>query len=142
MVLPLREADPLLRETAPLLREAEPTLEEPALRVPAEPERVAAEPLRVAVPVLRTEDDPARVPVTEERETLVKPVEERREAPELPPVAALPPARVRPELRVAALRAAPPREAKLRELREPSRWPTWRAWLFRWSQRPLQPPTP
>ena len=115
--------EPLLRETPPLLRAAEPTLAEPALRVLAEPVlRVAVEPLRVAVPELRTEDDPERVPGAAERETLVRPVEERRAAPVLPLAAVLPPARVRPELRVdVPPRAEPPREAKLRELREPSR---------------------
>ena len=101
----------------PLLREAEPTLEDPALRVVEEPVRAAVEPVRDAVPELRTEADPPRVPVAEVRETLVRPVEVRRPPLVLPLVDVLPPARVRPELRP----EAPPREAKLRELREPSR---------------------
>ena len=102
--------------------------------------REAAEP-RVVVPVERDADEAERdVPGAAERETLVRPVLERRDVPreaaELEAVE--PPARVRPLLRP----EAPPREIKLRVLREASRWPTWRAWLFRWSQRPDQPPTP
>ena len=123
-VLPLRETVlPLLL----LLRAAEPV---PAVPVP----RVAADPLRAEVePVVRTaEEEERETPGVAERATLVRPVEERR----LTVVPEVPPARVRP------LRLAPPRETKLRELREASRPPTSRAWLFRWIQRPLQPPTP
>ena len=102
--------------------------------------REAAEPLRADVPEARVTGVVARdVPGAAERVTLVRPVLERRvvrEAAE--PVAVEPPARVRPLLRP----DAPPRETKLRVLREASRWPTWRAWLFRWIQRPDQPPTP
>ena len=106
--------------------------------------RVAAEPLRDAavpvVPVERTAEEVAEreTPGAAERVTLVRPVEERRET--LLPVAeaVLPPARVRPLPRP----DAPPRETKLRVLWEASRPPTWRAWLFRWIQWPLQPPTP
>ena len=118
----------------PVLRAAEP--------VPTVPElpREAADPLRAAVvPVERTAVEPAReTPGAAVRATLVRPVEERRDAVRVPvEEAVLPPARVR------ALREdAPPRETRLRELREPSRWPTWRAWLFRWIQRPPHPPTP
>lgn len=132
---------PLLRDTAePLLRETVEPLLRAAVPVPVVP-REAAEPLRVTVdPVERTAEVPARVaPGAAERETLVRPVEDRRVA-RLVAVAAvlLPPARVRPLLRP----EAPPRETKLRVLREASRWPTWKAWLFRWIQRPLHPPTP
>ena len=103
--------------------------------------REAAELLRVVVvPVERATDEAERaVPGAAERETLVRPVEERRAVratAELPVVE--PPARVRPLLRP----DAPPRETKLRVLREASRWPAWRAWLFCWIQRPDQPPTP
>ena len=140
--------EPLLRETepvpAPLLRETVEPLLRAVVPVPEVP-RVAAEPLRVTVePVERTAEVPARVaPGAAERETLVRPVEDRRVARLPPVVAVLPPARVRPLLRVRPLpRDAPPRETRLRVLREPSRWPTWKAWLFRWIQRPLHPPTP
>ena len=102
-----------------------------------EPLRAAVELPRDVVPVERIAEELERVPGAAERATLVRPVEERRATP-LPRVSVLlPPARVRP-LRL----EAPPREAKLRELRDASRWPTWKAWLFRWIQRPLQPPTP
>ena len=62
------------------------------------------------------------VPGAAERETLVRPVLERRDVPReaVEPVAVVPPARVRPLLRP----DAPPRETKLRVLREASRWPT------------------
>ena len=133
-LLPRDTLGPLPRDTVePLLREDEP--------VPYVPElRVAADPLRVAlVPVARTAEEPLReVPEAVLRATLVRPVEERRVAFVVPVVAVLPPARVRPLLRA----DEPPRETKLRELREPSRCPTWAAWLFRWIQRPLHPPTP
>ena len=80
-----------------------------------EPLRETVEPLReVVVPVVRTAEE--RVPGAAERETLVRPVEERRETPVLPLVAVLPPARVRP-LRL----EEPPRETRLRELRDASR---------------------
>lgn len=81
-----------------------------------EPVRVAVEPVRDGVAELRTEADPVREPGVV-RETLVRPVELRRTPLVFPLVDVLPPARVRPELRP----EAPPREAKLRELREPSR---------------------
>ena len=101
-----------------------------------EPLRAEVETVRDAELVLRAEDDPERVPGVE-RETLVRPVEVRR-TPVLPLVVVLPLARVRPLLRP----EAPPRETKLRRLLAASRWPNWRAWLFRRSQGPLQPPTP
>ena len=104
--------------------------------------REAAEPLRAeVVPVERVTDEAARdVPGAAERVTLVRPVLERRDVPRetAEPEAVEPPARVRPLLRP----DAPPRETKLRVLREASRWPTWRAWLFRCIQWPDQPPTP
>ena len=81
--------------------------------------REAAEPLRAEVPVERATLEAERdVPGAAERATLVKPVEERREPVE--PEAEEPPARVRALLRP----LAPPRDAKLRVLREASRWPT------------------
>ena len=104
----------LFRETEPLLREAEPALYEPELRVVEEPPRATVEPVRDAVPVLRTEDDPERVPGVE-RETLVSPVEVRRTRV-LPLVEVPPPARVMPLLRP----EAPPRETKLRRLPDAS----------------------
>ena len=98
--------------------------------------REEAAPLReVVVPVVRTVEV-REEPGAAERVTLVRPVE-RRETP-VPPPEAEPPARVTALVRP----DAPPREAKLRVLRDASRWPTWRAWLFRWIQRPLHPPTP
>ena len=103
--------------------------------------RETVDPLRADVPEARVVVVAEReVPGAAERETLVRPVLERRDVPRetVEPEAAEPPARVRPLLRP----EAPPRETKLRELREASRWPTWRAWLFRWIQRPDQPPTP
>ena len=105
--------------------------------------REAAEPLRaeVVVPAERVTVEAERaVPGAAERETLVRPVLERRDVPleAVEPEAVEPPARVRPLLRP----DAPPRETKLRVLREASRPPTWRAWLFRCIQRPDQPPTP
>ena len=83
----------------------------------------AAEPLRVeVVPEERTVEEPARdTPAAEVRETLRTPVEDPRTARPLPET-------VLPLLRVAVLRVEPPREtpleAKLRELRLASRWPT------------------
>ena len=98
---------------------------------------MAAEPLRAEVPEARVAVEAERdVPGAAARVTLVRPVEERRETAE--PEAVEPPARVRALLRP----DAPPRETKLRVLREASRWPTWRAWLLRWIQRPDLPPTP
>ena len=114
MVPLLRETElpvPLPRETVlPLLRTAEPVPEVP---------RVAAEPLRAEVePVVRTAEEAAReVPGAAERATLVRPVEERREALPVEPETVLPPARVRPLPRP----EAPPRETKLRVLRDASR---------------------
>ena len=101
--------------------------------------REAAEPLReVDVPVERTAEELLRdTPLGEVRETLVRPVEDRRVATLLPD-AELPPLRV---VRVRVL-PEPPRETKLRELRLASRPPTWWAWLLRWIQRSLQPPIP
>ena len=110
-------------------------------REAADVPRVAAELLRdVVVPAERATDEAERaVPGAAERVTLVRPVEERRVVrATVEPVAVVPPARVRPLLRP----DAPPRETKLRVLREASRWPTWRAWLFCWIQRPDQPPIP
>ena len=104
--------------------------------------REAAEPLRAeVVPVERFTVEAAReVPGAAVRATLVRPVLDRRDVPRetAEPEAVEPPARVRPLLRP----DAPPRETKLRVLRGASRWPTWRAWLVRWIQRPDQPPTP
>ena len=101
--------------------------------------REAAEPVREAdVPVERTAEEPLRVaPAAEVRDTLVRPVEDRRTAEPLPETV-LPPLRV---ARVTAL-PEPPRETKLRELRLASRPPIWWAWLLRWIQRSLQPPIP
>ena len=102
---------------------------------------MAAEPLRAEVPEARVAVEAERdVPGAAARVTLVRPVLERREVPReaAEPEAVEPPARVRALLRP----DAPPRETKLRVLREASRWPTWRAWLLRWIQRPDQPPTP
>ena len=101
--------------------------------------REAADPLReVDVPVERTAEELLRdTPLGEVRETLVRPVEDRRVATLLPD-AELPPLRV---VRVRVL-PEPPRETKLRELRLASRPPIWWAWLLRWIQRSLQPPTP
>ena len=125
VLLPRETVEPLVR--AP----------EPVLTLPEVP-RVAEVPLRVAVVAfVRTAVPLRETPGAAVRLTLVRPVEERRVALVLPPEAELPPARVRP-LRV----DDPPREAKLRVLRDASRCPTWRAWLFRWIQRPLHPPTP
>ena len=106
-----RETEPELREVAlPLLRDTEPV--EPALR-----ETVPAEPLRATVdPEVGTEELAARVvPGAAERETLVRPVLERRDVP-VPVETVLPPLRVRP-LRL----EPPPRETKLRVLRLASR---------------------
>ena len=101
--------------------------------------RETEEPLREeAVPVERTAEEPLReTPPAEERETLVRPVEDRRTAVPLPEAVLTPlrVERVRPE-------PEPARETKLRELRLPSRPPTWRAWLWFWIQRSFQPPTP
>ena len=87
--------------------------------------RDTEEPLRVeVVPVERTAEEPLReAPPAEERETLVRPVEDRRTAEPLPETVLT--------LRVERVRAEPEpaRETKLRELRLPSRPPTWRAWL-------------
>ena len=87
--------------------------------------RETEEPLRVeVVPVERTAEEPLReAPPAEERETLVRPVEDRRTAEPLPETVLT--------LRVERVRAEPEpaRETKLRELRLPSRPPTWRAWL-------------
>ena len=101
--------------------------------------REAAEPLReVEAPLVRTAEELLReTPLGEARETLGRPVEDRRGGAPLPETE-LPPLRV---ARVTAL-PEPPREAKLRVLRLASRPPTWRAWLLRWIQRSLQPPTP
>ena len=72
----------------------------------------------VVVPAVRTADEAARdVPGAAERATLVRPVEERRETPLPVPEAVLPPARVSALPRP----GAPPRETKLRELRDASR---------------------
>ena len=83
--------------------------------------RVAADPLRaVVVPVVvRTAEEAEReVPGAAERATLVRPVEERRAVRETAvPEAVLPPARVSALLRP----DAPPRETKLRVLRDASR---------------------
>ena len=71
--------------------------------------REAAEPLRADVPEARVTGVVARdVPGAAERETLVRPVLERRDVPRetVEPEAAEPPARVRPLLRP----DAPPRE--------------------------------
>lgn len=82
--------------------------------------RDAAELLRdVVVPVVRATDEAERaVPGAAERETLVRPVEARRvERATAEPLAVEPPARVRPLLRP----DAPPRDTKLRVLRDASR---------------------
>ena len=82
--------------------------------------REAAELLRdVVVPVVRATDEAERaVPGAAERETLVRPVEGRRAVRvTADPLAVEPPARVRPLLRP----DAPPRETRLRVLRETSR---------------------
>ena len=118
-----RETEPALREVVlPLLRDTEPEPVDPALRETVEPLRAAED------PVVRTEELAARVvPGAAERETLVRPVLERRE-----PVTVLPVEAVLPPLRVRPLRLEePPRETKLRVLRLASRWPTWCAWLLR-----------
>ena len=99
--------------------------------------RETAEPVReVDVPLVRTAEEPLRdAPAAEERETLVRPVEDRRTVLPLPETVLAP-------LREARVTALPPRETRLRELRLPSRPPTCRAWLLRWIQRSLQPPIP
>ena len=111
--MPLLRVVLLPRDTVePLVRAPEPVLTLP--EVPRE----AEEPVRDAVvPAERTAEPLRVVPGAAERETLVRPVEERRVAVVLPPEAELPPARVRPVLRP----EPPPREVKLRELREASR---------------------
>ena len=91
-----------LRETEPVPEVPRETVE--PLREVVDPLREAVDPLREVVPVERTEEVAVREPGAAERETLVRPVEERRTAPVLP-LAKLPPARVRP------LRDEPPREA-------------------------------
>ncbi len=100
--------------------------------------RETAEPVReVDVPLVRTAEEPLRVaPAADVRETLVRPVEDRRTAEPLPEtVLAL--------LRVERVMARELRGAtRSRVALLPSRPPTWRAWLLRWIQRSLQPPTP
>ena len=118
--MPLLRVVLLPRDTVePLVRAPEPVLTLPEVpRDTVVPAREAEEPVRDAVvPAERTAEPLRVVPGAAERETLVRPVEERRVAVVLPPEAELPPARVRPVLRP----EPPPREVKLRELREASR---------------------
>ena len=102
------------------------------------------------VPDERTAEEPRDAPDVE-RATPVMPEERRAaEAPLREPESVVPP--VRRLTAPASLRAAreteaprpdaPPRETKLRELRDASRWPTWRAWLLSWWKRPFHPPIP
>ena len=88
-----------------------------------EPLRDAEELLRVdVVPVERAEVEAERdTPGAAERVTLVRPVVERRvEREAVEPETEEPPARVRALPRP----DEPPRETKLRVLRDASRWPT------------------
>ena len=86
--------------------------------------RETAEPLREEeVPLERTAEELLReVPLAEERETLVRPVEVRRTGAPLPETE-LPLLRVAREM----VLPEPPRETKLRVLLLPSRPPIWRA---------------
>ena len=133
--MPLLREVPLLRETVPpevpreAVEEAPRTVEVPDVRT-AEVPRDALDVER-ATPVMPEERRAAEEPLREPES--VEPPVRRVTAPELPREARetdVP----RPE--------APPRETKLRELRDASLWPTWRAWLLSWWKRPFHPPIP